>query len=103
MNFEEKFVEADGFRIRYLEAGAGEPLIWFHGGGGLQTNRMHEMLAAKHRLIAFEAPGFGASPINERTKSMADLAATMGKAITALGIDTYKVSGISFGGKLALW
>ena len=101
--FREKFVDADGFRIRYLEAGQGEPLVWFHGGGGLQLNRMHELLAAKHRLIAFEAPGFGASPVNDRTRSMAELAGTMGQAVAALDIDTFNVSGISFGGKLALW
>ncbi len=103
MNFQERHVEADGFSIRYLEAGQGAPLIWFHGGGGLQLNKMHELMAAKHRLIAFECPGFGNSPVNERTKSMAELAGTMAKAIAALGIDKYAVSGISFGGKLALW
>jgi pimeloyl-ACP methyl ester carboxylesterase len=103
MSFQEKHVDADGFHIRYLEAGQGEPLVWFHGGGGLQWNKMHESLAAKHRIIAFEVPGFGASPVNERTKSMSELADTMGKAVAALGIDSFNVSGISFGGKLALW
>jgi pimeloyl-ACP methyl ester carboxylesterase len=103
MAFSEHYVEADGFRIRYLEAGQGEPLVWFHGGGGLQLNKMHEMLTAKHRLIAFEVPGFGESPVNERTKSMAELAKTMGGAVAALGIDRFAVMGISFGGKLALW
>ncbi len=103
MAFQEKFVEADGFRIRYLEAGNGDPLIWFHGGGGLQLNKMHDLLAEKHRVVGFECPGFGESPVNERTKSMAELAGTMGKAIATLGIDKFSVSGISFGGKLALW
>lgn len=103
MAFQEKFVEADGFRIRYLEAGQGEPLVWFHGGGGLTLNKMHELFAAKHRVVAFECPGFGESPVNERTKSMAELADTMGKAVAALGIDKFGVMGISFGGKLALW
>jgi len=103
MNFAEHFVEADGFRIRYLEAGQGEPLIWFHGGGGLQLNRLHALLAEKRRVIAFEAPGFGVSPVNERTRSMEELAGTMGAAIAALGIERYAVMGISFGGKLALW
>jgi pimeloyl-ACP methyl ester carboxylesterase len=34
---------------------------------------------------------------------MAELAATMEAAIAALGLDKFAVSGISFGGKLALW
>jgi pimeloyl-ACP methyl ester carboxylesterase len=103
MAFSEHVVEADGFPIRYLDAGEGEPLIWFHGGGGLHLNRMHDLLAEKRRVIAFEVPGFGASPVNDRTKNMAELAGTMGKAIAALGIDKFDVMGISFGGALALW
>jgi pimeloyl-ACP methyl ester carboxylesterase len=103
MSFQEHYVEADGFRIRYLEAGQGQPLIWFHGGGGLQLNKLHELLTAKHRVIALEVPGFGDSPVNQRTMNLAELAATMGAAVTALGIDKFDVMGISFGGALALW
>jgi pimeloyl-ACP methyl ester carboxylesterase len=103
MSFQERYVEADGFRIRYLEAGQGEPLIWFHGGGGLQLNKLHELLAAKYRLIALEVPGFGGSPVNQRTKNLAELAATMGAALAALGVDRFDVMGISFGGALTLW
>ncbi|HEY5211345.1 MAG TPA: alpha/beta fold hydrolase [Stellaceae bacterium] len=103
MSFQEHYVEADGFRIRYLEAGQGEPLVFFHGGGGVHLSKMHDMLAAKRRIIAFEVPGFGDSPVNTRTQSMAELATTMGAAVAALGIDKFAVMGISFGGKLALW
>jgi pimeloyl-ACP methyl ester carboxylesterase len=66
VTFVERAVEADGFTIRYLEAGEGPPLVCFHGGGGLRMSRAHELLAATHRVIAFEAPGFGSSPANER-------------------------------------
>ena len=103
MGFSERYVEADGFRIRYLEAGQGEPVVFFHGGGGLQLTKMHDLLAAKHRIIAFEIPGFGDSPVNQRTQSMAELAGTMGAAVAALGIEKFSVMGHSFGGKLALW
>ena len=34
--FKEAFIEADGFRIRYVEAGNGHPVICLHGGGGLR-------------------------------------------------------------------
>jgi hypothetical protein len=33
--FAERHVEADGFRIRYLEAGQGPPLVHPHGAGGV--------------------------------------------------------------------
>lgn len=101
-DFVEKFVEADGFRIRYAEAGAGEPLVCLHGGGGLRLSGTHDLLAAHHRVVAFEVPGFGASAVNTRSKSMDELAATMNAAVAALGIERYSLMGISFGSKLAL-
>jgi pimeloyl-ACP methyl ester carboxylesterase len=100
--FTERYVEADGFEIRYMEAGDGPPLVCFHGAGGLRLSRGHELLAERYRVIAFEAPGFGASPVNQRTRSMMELAATMGAAITALNLERFSLWGISFGGKLAL-
>jgi pimeloyl-ACP methyl ester carboxylesterase len=103
MTFVERTVEADGFTIRYLEAGDGPPLVSFHGGAGLRMSRSHELLAATHRVIAFEAPGFGSSPANERSGSMRELAQTMLRAVDAIGIDRFSLWGISFGGKLALW
>ena len=103
MSFVERFVEADGFEIRYVEAGEGPPLVSFHGGGGLRMSRAHELLAATHRVVAFEAPGFGSSPANERSGSMRELAETMLRAVDAIGIDRFSLWGISFGGKLALW
>jgi pimeloyl-ACP methyl ester carboxylesterase len=101
--FVERRVDADGFDIRYAEAGEGPPIVCFHGGGGLRISRGHELLAESHRVIAFEAPGFGDSPPNDRSRTMADLAATMGAAIDALGLDRFNLWGTSFGGRLALW
>ncbi|MBV9897384.1 MAG: alpha/beta fold hydrolase [Chloroflexi bacterium] len=101
--FREKYVDADGFHIRYLEAGTGAPLVHFHGAGGLRLSRSHERLAQTHRVILFEVPGFGNSPTNERFESIEDLGRTMTEAITHLGIDRFNLMGNSFGGKLALW
>jgi pimeloyl-ACP methyl ester carboxylesterase len=101
--FSEAYVEADGFRIRYREHGRGEPLVCLHGAGGLRISRAHELLAAQYRVIAFEVPGFGESPANERSASMQELALTMAQAVTALGIERFNLMGSSFGGRLALW
>ncbi len=100
--FTERFVEVDGFEIRYMEAGDGPPLVCFHGAGGLRLSRGHELLAERHRVIAFEAPGFGRSPVDQRSQSMMELAATMEAAISALNLERLSLWGISFGGKLAL-
>ncbi|HZQ34855.1 MAG TPA: alpha/beta hydrolase [Dehalococcoidia bacterium] len=101
--FAERYVDADGFRIRYFEAGSGRPLVLLHGGGGLILGRAQALLAERCRVIACEVPGFGASPVNERSQSMRDLAHTMRQAIAALGLGRYALLGESFGGRLAAW
>jgi pimeloyl-ACP methyl ester carboxylesterase len=103
VSFAERTVQADGFEIRYAEAGEGPPLVCCHGAGGLRLSRGHELLAATHRVIAFEAPGFGTSPVNDRTGSMPELAQTMLRAADAIGLERFNLWGTSFGGKLALW
>ncbi len=101
--FREGFVEADGFRIRYAEAGQGAPLVHLHGAGGLRLSPAHDLLARQFRVIAFEMPGFGASPEDTKTESMAEYAMTMAHAADALGLDRYNLWGTSFGGRTALW
>jgi pimeloyl-ACP methyl ester carboxylesterase len=103
MAFSEGHLEADGFRIRYLETGQGPPLVHLHGAGGPRLTPAHELLCRHFRVVAFEMPGFGSSPENTRTRSMPELAWTMGRAITTLGLDTFNLMGTSFGGKTALW
>ena len=82
--FREGFIEADGFRIRYAEAGEGVPLVHLHGAGGLRLTPAHDLLARHFRVIAFEMPGFGHSPENTRTRTLPELALTMARAADAL-------------------
>ncbi|HEX3418291.1 MAG TPA: alpha/beta hydrolase [Stellaceae bacterium] len=103
MAFREGFVEADGFRIRYMEAGQGTPLVHLHGAGGMRLTPGHDLLAQHHRVIAFEMPGFGSSPENIRTRTTAELAGTTAAAVSNLGIGKFNLMGTSFGAKVALW
>jgi pimeloyl-ACP methyl ester carboxylesterase len=105
MSFSEHTVSADGFDIRYVEDGSGDgpPLVCLHGAGGLRVSGGHELLARTRRVIALETPGFGHSPLNERSGSLRELAATMRAAVDALGVEGFDLWGTSFGGKLALW
>jgi pimeloyl-ACP methyl ester carboxylesterase len=100
--FREGFVRADGFQIRYLEAGEGPPLVHLHGAGGLRLNPAHDLLARQFRVIAFEMPGFGAEE-NQRTRDMPELASTMAKASRELGLTRFNLMGTSFGGKVAVF
>jgi pimeloyl-ACP methyl ester carboxylesterase len=101
--FRENFVEAGGFRIRYMAAGDGPPLVHLHGAGGLRLTRAHDLLAEKYRVVAFEMPGFGNSAENTRSKDMAELAMTMVRAADALRLDRFNLWGTSFGGKTSVW
>ena len=103
MSFREGFVEADGFRIRYMEDGNGPPLVHLHGAGGLSLTPAHDLLARTHRVIAFEMPGFGESAENTRSGSMRELASTMVSAAAALRLSQFDLLGSSFGGKVSLW
>ena len=101
--FREAHVEADGFRIRYWEAGQGAVLVHLHGAGGPRLSRAHDLLREHFRVIAFEMPGFGQSPENTRSRTMPELAETMTKAADALGLDRFALMGTSFGGRAALF
>ncbi len=101
--FADAHVEADGFRIRYREAGEGPALVHLHGAGGLRLTPAHDLLTRHFRVIAFEMPGFGDSAENTRTETMPQLATTMARAADALGLDRFNLMGTSFGAKTALW
>ncbi len=103
VDFKEGHVDADGFRIRYMEAGNGPALVHLHGAGGLRLTPGHDLLRRNFRVIALEMPGFGTSAENTRTCDMPELASTMAQAIDGLGLDSFNLMGTSFGGKVALW
>jgi pimeloyl-ACP methyl ester carboxylesterase len=101
--FMDGIVEVDRCRIRYAAAGEGTPVVMLHGAGGLVLTQVHQALARRYRIIAFEMPGFGHSPVNSTSQSVKDLARTMAQAIQALGIERYALIGGAFGGRVALW
>lgn len=101
--FTESTVDADGFSVRYLDGGQGHPVLVLHGGGGLQHNPTHDLLAETNRVIAIEIPGFGDSPVNDRSSSLLDLAQTVLAVADALKLERFSLVGTSFGGALAGW
>ena len=62
---EDRFFDANGVRIRYVEHGSGEPVVLLHGlGNSLQSwldSGVFEKLAVDHRVIAFDSRGHGKS------------------------------------------
>jgi len=99
--FTEHFVQADGLRIRYLEAGQGNPVVVLHGSGGLTPSPLDNLLARQFRVIACEIPDLSQPAVNER--SQRDLARTLAKSVTAIGLERYGLVSTSAGTPLALW
>jgi pimeloyl-ACP methyl ester carboxylesterase len=99
--FAEHSVTADGFTIRYFEAGAGEPLVVLHGAGGPHFSVALDLLAARRRVILIEMPGWGDEP-NTRTETLLDMAETVAAAVAAIGIERYQLLGTSLGGAVAV-
>ena len=51
-----------GVRIEYLESGAGKPLVYFHGAGGVFRNAAFmPALAQQYRVLAPSRPGYDGS------------------------------------------
>ncbi|WP_113704642.1 alpha/beta fold hydrolase [Nonomuraea lactucae] len=103
ITFTENTVTADGFDIRYAEAGQGAPLVFLHGAGGLVVAPAHRMLAREFRVVLIEIPGFGASAPNRRSTSTKELATTVHEAARGVVGDRYTVIGTSFGSRIASW
>ena len=61
--FREGYVDADGFTIRYMQAGEGAPLVHLHGAGGLRLTPAHELLARRYRVVAYNNRGYPPSDV----------------------------------------
>jgi len=100
--FQEKKVEADGFKLRCWEAGQGRPVVMLDSTGWRGTI-LHDALAEKYHVFSLELPGMGDSSANTVSQQMGDLAATSAKAAAALTTERYTLIGTSFEANVAIW
>jgi len=99
-------VDIDGNRIRYVEAGAGRPILCVHGLGGQLhhfSGTLFDDLARDFRIIALDRPGSGYS-VRARGASarLAEQARVISRFIEALQLDRPLIVGHSLGGAVAL-
>ena len=87
-----RFVTVDGVRLHYIDRGEGPPVVLLHGNvvtaEDFQTSGLLDLLARRHRVIAFDRPGFGYSDRPHGSawsaRAQADL---LRDALVVLGID----------------
>ena len=105
-----RFIEIDGFRQHLIELGdhaeGALPVVLLHGAGAnLQDMNLAlgERLAAHHRVILIDRPGFGFSARRGGDgSSPAYQASVLRELLDKLGVDRAIMVGHSWGGTLAL-
>ncbi|MGF1615234.1 MAG: alpha/beta fold hydrolase [Gammaproteobacteria bacterium] len=102
-----RFVEVDGVRLHFVEAGQGTPIVFIHGASSTLRDfvtSVFPLLGERHRLLAFDRPGYGYSERPEAGGWLdpARQAALIGQALRALGVDQPVWVGHSWSGSLVL-
>ncbi len=96
------FTDVDEVPVAWREAGSGLPVVFLHGLGMTRTGWDAQLAALcdRYRCVAWDMPGYGASPALEdfSLEAAADAAAGL---ITRLGGSSHVV-GMSMGGMVAL-
>jgi len=106
-----KFIDVDGIRTRYFEAGTGPNVVLFHGGNfgspdladsSLDWDTVFDGLAARYRVVAVDKIGQGRTAIPQRDAdyTMAAVVRHACATMDALGIKAAHLVGHSRGAYL---
>src|SRR2546422_2372482 len=104
-SFDSRTVAIDGVNIHYVRGGSGSRLALVHGLGSSAAVEFYfnlEPLAANHRVVAIDLPGFGHSdkPVLEYTIEL--FVKAVRDVMTSEGLERAAVMGVSMGGRVAL-
>lgn len=100
----EAYIELDGRRQRYLEAGSGWPLLLLHAfplNADLWRPQL-ERVARGWRFLAPDLRGFGRGVQPPTPMSLADMAGDLVAFLDALEIEKAVIGGLSMGGYVAM-
>jgi pimeloyl-ACP methyl ester carboxylesterase len=102
---QEKYFDAAGVRLRYLEQGTGEPVVLVHGysntAGIWSDNRIVQDLSRNYRVIAFDMRGHGKSDKpHDAARYGREMTLDIVRLLDHLGIQRAHIVGYSLGGHL---
>ncbi len=98
------WIEVNGVRLHYADAGSGHPVILVHGNGeshALFETEIEQLLTAGYRVLAPDSRGHGANE-PESEYHYADMAEDVFQFICALNLDKPYLYGHSDGGIIGL-
>jgi pimeloyl-ACP methyl ester carboxylesterase len=100
---QEKAINVGGYRLRYLEAGSGAPVVLLHGlGADSRTWRLAmPVLAEQGHIYALDQLGFGQSEKPEISYRIQTLVDSLGGFLDAVHLDRASIVGNSLGGWVA--
>jgi 3-oxoadipate enol-lactonase len=96
--------DVDASPIAWREAGTGEVVLLLHGLGGSRIAWDPQLLALgrDHRAVAWDMPGYGASPPVDGPLTFPALADALARLLDGLDVARAHVVGLSLGGMVAL-
>jgi len=96
-----RFITVDGTTLHVIERGDGSPVLLLHGNGAMAedfvVSGLVDRLAAGHRVILPDRPGFGHSPRPRGLWTARSQARLMAAAMDRLGVERAVVVGHSWG------
>jgi pimeloyl-ACP methyl ester carboxylesterase len=88
--------------VRYLEGGAGEPLVYLHGAGGVTADDpLLAALSERWHVFAPYLPGYGETEECASLRDMLDFTLHTADVVAALGLRDPLLVGHSMGGMIA--
>ena len=98
------WVNVNGYDIRYVEQGSGQPMVFLHGNSSCSVawERQFEEFAKDFRCIAYDSVNHGMSANSPRDEDEPDRADELEGFLAALGIERPILVGNSMGGNTTL-
>jgi pimeloyl-ACP methyl ester carboxylesterase len=98
---ETEFVDVGGRATAVLVAGAGDPLVFMHGGGIVEGFDCFVPLAERFAFAAPQMPGFSGTSVAPRIRGIDGLVEHSARLLEELALDSVTLVGHSLGGWLA--
>ena len=101
---EMELLDVGGVELEVFDSGSGEPVVFVHGGGGDECFAVLQepALSEDYRLVHYHRRGWGESESTDLPLSIEEQAADCHAVMQRVGIDRAHVSGLSYGGMIAL-